>query len=66
MKRCPKCGCEEFFVGAHVVQEWKVDCNGDFMEVTEDCIEVAHFPDDEDLWYCASCGHSAAGEEFNI
>ena len=39
MKRCPKCGCEIFYVTAHVTQDWKVDKNGGFLEVMDDCIE---------------------------
>ena len=50
MKRCPKCGCEEFYVTAHVVQDWIVDCNGDYIKTTEDCVEVAHYPKDDDIW----------------
>lgn len=66
MKRCPKCGGEQFYVSAHVVQDWTVDANGDFIKVNNDCIEVTHFPDDEDVWDCAKCGYSASGQEFNI
>mgnify|MGYP003288766295 CR=1 FL=1 len=30
MKKCPKCGCEKFYVTAHVVDEWIVDANGNY------------------------------------
>ena len=66
MKRCPKCGCEIFYVTAHVVQDWKVDANGDYIETMEDCIEVAHFPDDMDIWSCANCDYEDMGAAFNI
>ena len=65
MKKCPICGAEEFYVSAHVVQDWIVDCNGSFLDVIDDCIEVAHAPDDDDIWDCVGCGYSAAGREFN-
>lgn len=65
-KRCPKCGAKQFVVSAHVVQDWLVDENGKFIECRENCVEVAHKPDDEDIWECNECGHSAAGSEFNV
>lgn len=66
MKRCPKCGNKEFEVTAHVTQEWRVDSEGDFIACVEECVEVTHTPNDEDIWTCAQCGYDAAGEEFNI
>lgn len=65
-KRCPKCGCTTFHVSAHVVQDWEVNANGAFQKVIDDCIEVTHFPDDQDIWDCACCGYSQAGSAFNI
>lgn len=64
MKKCSKCGNTTFNVGAHIVQEWLVDEDGDFIEVTDDCIEVTHSPDNEDLWTCTECGYEAAGKDF--
>ena len=66
MKRCPKCGCETFYVTAHVVQDWKVDKDGEYIETVEDCVEVAHFPDDMDIWSCANCDYEDIGSAFNI
>ena len=66
MKKCPKCGCEVFYVTAHVTQDWKVDAHGDFMDVIDDCVEVTHFPQDYDLWECAQCSHNDRGSEFNV
>lgn len=66
MKRCPECGCEVFYVNAHVTQDWKVDCNGDYLETLDECIEVVRLPDDNDLWECADCGHSDVGANFNV
>lgn len=66
MKRCPRCGCTEFFVTAHVAQDWRVDKNGNFVEELNTCIEVTHFPDDDDIWDCAECGYSNSGETFNV
>lgn len=66
MKRCPKCGNTTFAVTAHVTQDWLVDSNGDFLAEIENCTEVTHEPDDDDIWMCAVCGHDAAGSEFNV
>lgn len=66
MKRCPKCGCEIFYVSAHVVQDWKVDRNGNWIETTDDCIEVTHYPDDMDIWGCAGCLYEDRGSVFNV
>lgn len=64
-KRCPKCGCEKFFVTAHVTQDWEVDEYGNWVSTIQDCVEVTHFPDEDDNWECAECGHNAAGSDFN-
>lgn len=66
MKRCPKCGAMSFYVTAHVAQDWVVDENGDWIRTEDDCVEVTHFPNDDDVWDCANCGFSAAGKEFNV
>lgn len=63
---CPKCGGRNFIVSAHVVQGWRVDAGGDYLETTEECIEVTHSPDDEDIWVCDDCGFDAAGSEFLV
>ncbi len=66
MKRCPKCGYEEFYVIAHVTQDWLVNNNGNFLDVIDDCVEVTHFPDDMDIWECAKCFYSDRGSAFNV
>ena len=66
MKRCPKCFGTEFEVTAHVTQDWLVDGEGYCKKVMTSCVEVTHTPDDDDIWNCARCGHSAPGREFNI
>ena len=66
MKRCPECGGKQFTVTAHVVEEWLVDENGCCDQVIESCIDVAHYPDDGDLWTCFECGYEAPGYKFNV
>lgn len=50
---------KEFYTTAHVVQNWKVNETGEFLEVKEDCIEVASPPDKDNVWVCAICGKEA-------
>lgn len=62
--RCPKSNRHKFFtVIAHVAETWKVDSQGDFIEVLEPSIEVVHSPDSEDLYSCRTCGSEAIVEE---
>lgn len=64
--RCPKCGAESFEVTAHVTPDWRIDGNGTFIQSLNDCVEVTHYPDENDFWDCANCGYSASGREFRI
>ncbi len=66
MKRCPVCGGKRFVVTAHVTQDQLVDEDGDYRKTIEDCVEVVHRPDNEDVWECYECGRSASGIEFEI
>lgn len=53
---CPYCGGRRFAVTAHVTQDWIVDEDGNWQETTNDCVEVIHHPDDDDVWCCDKCG----------
>lgn len=64
--RCPVCGAESFEVTVHVTQDWKIDCNGSFVESLNECVEVTHYPDETDIWNCANCQFSAAGSKFRV
>lgn len=66
MKKCPKCGAETFYATAHVTQDWKMDRNGNYIETEDDCIEVTHYPEDEDIWTCANCYYEDSGIAFEI
>lgn len=50
---------KQFQATAHVMEEWLVDENGDFVEVIETGMEVIHWPTPEDLWFCHNCGEEA-------
>lgn len=47
--RCPVCGANSFEVTTHVTQDWKIDCNGTFLEALNECVEVTHYPDEMDI-----------------
>lgn len=66
MKRCPKCGAEEFAVTQHVTQTVIVDGDEQFVKEISSCDEVTHRADDDDIWVCNKCGHDAPGREFNV
>lgn len=59
---CPKCGCKEFTTTAHVMQEWKVDGEGNFIETVDPCLQVDHYPDPDNIWTCCRCGSEAVEE----
>lgn len=64
MLRCPKCGGTEFSASAHVVQDWIINSNGDCVSCRDDCVEILHEPDLDDMCDCEECGYSAAMREF--
>jgi hypothetical protein len=51
-----------FLVTAHVAEEWRVNREGDFIEVVAPCAEVIHEPDTQDYYVCAECGADAIKE----
>jgi dihydrofolate reductase len=61
---CPKCGGRHFGVTAHITQDWVVNSQGFWEKTTEDCVEVTHRPDDNDLWSCTRCGATYPGREL--
>lgn len=65
MKRCPKCGHDEFRVIVTVSQIWNVDENGDCIDMEDDCLDVIHNPGDMDFWSCSRCNYTDRGSEFN-
>ena len=65
MKKCPKCGGIRFVVTAHVTQDWIMD-GGEYDETIDSCVEVTHYPTDDDMWCCFQCGYEADGYVFNV
>ena len=42
-----------------ITHDWKVDENGNFIEVVEECCDVTHGPDGDNYWTCDICGANA-------
>jgi hypothetical protein len=60
---CPKNSKHDRFITtAHVMQEWKVDNNGELVTVTDNSLQVTHFPEEGNLFTC-KCGAEAIVEE---
>jgi hypothetical protein len=56
---CPKDPThKEFITTAHVMEDWKVDEHGNFIEQLE-VIQTDHGPDPDNNWTCAICGAEA-------
>lgn len=56
---CPNLCGTSLTTTAHVMQEWYVDAEGNFVEVAADCLEVTHEPDNGNAWTCDGCGKEA-------
>ena len=54
---------DEFHITAHVAQGWAVDGKGNWISTIDDCSQVIHGPDKDDLWICAICGAEAEYRE---
>lgn len=52
---CPKCGNRKFLTTAHVMQEWEVDEDGEFISCADECLQVSFGPDDDNIWRCSEC-----------
>jgi len=60
--KCPKkCKSKQFVTTAHVMEEWKVDEHGEYIERIQ-FLEVSHDPDAGNYWTCAECGTQAIVE----
>ena len=60
MKVCPHDPSHTIFVTTATVQQlWIVDKHGEFIECLDDCIQVYHKPNPENIWECLECGHEA-------
>jgi hypothetical protein len=60
--KCPKkCKSKQFVTTAHVMEEWKVDEHGVFLEVITN-LETTHGPNPANIWSCVGCGAQAIVE----
>ncbi len=56
---CPN-GCHAALsTTAHVMQDWKVDLEGNFIEVLDEALETVSSPNPDNIWTCLKCGADA-------
>ena len=60
---CPKCGNNTFITSAHVMQDWEVDAEGNYLDTVNGCVQVDQDPDQDNSWSCSRCGTEAINEE---
>lgn len=53
---------KEFITSAHVMQDWKVDEQGNFLAVTDESVQTSHGPNPDNTWTCVACGAEAKVE----
>lgn len=42
---CPKCGNNIFITSAHVIQDWEVDAEENYLDTVNGCVQVDQEPD---------------------
>lgn len=47
---------KRFYTTAHVMEEWLVDENGNYIEVSQESMEVVHGANPGNVWICHDCG----------
>jgi len=52
---------KKFHTSAHVMEEWLVDQEGNWIETVE-TLQTDHGPDADNTWTCAICGADAKVE----
>jgi len=56
--KCPECDCKEFLTCATVLEDWKVDEEGNWID-TRECVMTIEYPNADNIWTCAKCGAEA-------
>ena len=56
---CPNMCDANFITTAHVMQDWEVNSYGDYVKTINDCLQVTHKPDDDNIWSCSKCSAEA-------
>lgn len=50
---------KQFITVAHVMQDWLVDEQGNWLETVDESLETSFPPNKDNLWTCAVCGAEA-------
>ena len=62
---CPNGCATTFETSAHVMQFWRVDASGIFIEEINHHAQVSHGPDNDNSWTCMECGAEATMVQCN-
>ena len=66
MKRCPRCGYNEFATTVHTIQEWIVDEEGNLIKCIDCCAAITNSPNNNAVWVCLKCDYYGFGKEFEV
>ena len=55
-----------FSTTAHVMQEWKVDDEGHFVECLTECLQITHNPHIDNLWHCCECDNDGVTTQAKV
>lgn len=55
---------DQFTTSVHVMQEWVVDASGDYIETSENFLQITHKPNPDNIWICHMCGADAKVVEW--
>lgn len=47
---------KEFISSTLIIEDWKVDSEGNYISTTDRCIALGYNEDEEEVWKCATCG----------
>ena len=50
---------DTFITTAHILQDWMVDSSGMHLSTIDECVQITHKPNIENIWECATCGAEA-------
>lgn len=54
---------DRFMTCVTVLEEWEVDCFGDYIRTVE-FLDTVHDPSPDNSWTCAKCGADAKREDY--
>lgn len=56
LMKCPKCGCDNFYVLKYTAEVWEIDCEGNLIHMFGLAPDSDIFPDESSPAMCKACG----------